>query len=646
MSVGDSAYTSRDDSTVAAADSTLAPAVDTTRMSSPSLVGTYDRSLDSTRFLTKEDLDYVDYRYLGDILETVPGIFIRDQFNAGGYNELNIRGTDWRDIAITSNGRLLNDPASGIYNLYHFTTEYADRIEIITGPRAFLYGVNSPGGAINLVTKNYNSNRPFSKINYTESAYGYQYSDGTFSQNISRKINLTFGFQHQSTDGRFANSAHEAWNIRVKLRYNLSKDVNIILSEYWTSTETQLNGGIDVAGTQVPAFAFDPIQAVVVNADAFEKNDRHDIDLSLVGTLLGDSSNVSLLTLYYSTNLREYRDKENILSNGVRIDSDHRSAWMGALFTQDFITQWQRFSVGANIERRQIDGSPNLGVRRNSVSNLWAKEEFLITDLFTVAGFGRYDNYLGESNLSLGTDATFSLVHWLSVYGGLSISKRFPTYQELFWMDSTVSRTGTITSERHRTAELGFRFKVPGLELRAAYFHRTVENPILIQPGSSSSIFPRINFVNGGKLITNGIEAAFACNVWVFSLEGTGTFITQQDQSGTTLARYPKLSANGGVYYKHKLINDNLDLKIGFKARYVSRSQGELFDPEVIAYVPNTGVPIGFGSSVDGFLIAGIGNAFIHLMWENLTNSRYYITPYYPVLDRAVKFGVSWQFLD
>jgi outer membrane receptor protein involved in Fe transport len=359
-------------------------------MSTPSLVGTYDRRLDSTRVIAKEGLNFLDYRYLGGILETFPGVFIRDHFNTGDYNQLNIRGVDWRSIAITANGRLMNDPSSGVYNLYQFTPEYADRIEFVSGPRSFLYGLNSAGGAVNLVTKNYNSNRPLTKLNYAETSYRYQYSDGTFSQNISRKVNFTFGFQHQGTEGRFANSAHEAWNMRVKLRYNLSKDFNIIVSEYLTNSETQLNGGIDVRTTGIPALAFDPIQAIVVNEDAFEKISRHDMDISLVGTLLGDSTNVSMLTLYYSTNFREYRDKRNNFNvNDVRIDSDHRSSWMGALFTQDFHTEWQRFNLGANIELRQIEGSPNLGRRRNSLGSIWAKEEFLFESAIAVAGFAR-----------------------------------------------------------------------------------------------------------------------------------------------------------------------------------------------------------------------------------------------------------------
>ncbi|MEK9138544.1 MAG: TonB-dependent receptor plug domain-containing protein, partial [Bacteroidota bacterium] len=285
-------------------------------MSTPSLVGTYDQALGNDRMLTKEDLHWLDYRYLGHILESVPGTYLREQNSAGQYSQLNIRGSDWRSIAFTADGRPLNDAATGIFNLFHFTTEYADRIEIITGPRAFLYGLNSTGGAINLLTKNYNSNRPFSKLNYSETGYNYQYSDGTFSQNISRKVNFTFGFQHQSTDGRFLNSAHEAWNARIKVRYNWSRDFNIILSEYHTATQTQLNGGVDYAQSGLVA-GLDPLQSVLRNTDAYEKITRNDVDLSFVGTFLGDTTNVSMLTFYYSHNLREYRDEEDPFKSGT-----------------------------------------------------------------------------------------------------------------------------------------------------------------------------------------------------------------------------------------------------------------------------------------------------------------------------------------
>ncbi|MBI5471041.1 MAG: TonB-dependent receptor [Ignavibacteriae bacterium] len=642
--VRDSAYVTVPDTTKSAAAPDSTAQADTTRMSTPSLVGTLDRTLDSTKFLTMNDLNFLDYRYAGDVLVTLPGVFLRDLQSEGQYSQVNMRGVDWRGIAILMNGRQMNDPMSGVYNLYQIAPEFADRIEVITGPRAFLYGLNSTGASINVVTKNYNSNRASSKLNYTESADNYQYSDGTFSQNISRKINVTLGFQHIGTDGRYAASADDAWNVRVKLRYNLSKDINFILSEYMSRSKTQFNGGIDLARTGLSARAFRPELAVVVNQDASEYINRHDVDFSFVGTLLGDTTNVSTLTFYYSNNLREYRDKEPG-TNGVFVSSDHRSSWMGALFTQDFHTEWQRLHIGANIELRQIEWSPNLNRRRNSLGSVWGKQEFLLNDIVTIAGFARYDNALREPALSIGADASINVLPWLQVFGGLSTSKRFPTYQEMFWTDSTVSRPGAITSEKHRTLELGAQLQLGGMNLRASFFHRTIENPILLRP-YGSFLFPGVQYTNGGRLITNGVEVNLKGRVWVLYIDGAGTFITQQNESGSILTRYPRFSANGGIYFWQKLINDHLDLKIGFRGRYVSGSQGELFNPEIIAYVANEGTPLGFGSSVDGFLIAGIGNAFVHLVWQNLTNAAYYSTPYYPVYDRQVKLGISWQFLD
>jgi len=616
------------------------------RMSTPSLVGTYDRWLDSSKYLTKEDLHWLDYRYLGGILETIAGVQLREQNSEGQYSQLNVRGQDWRSIVFTMDGRLLNDPASSVYNLFHFTTEYADRIEVITGPRAFLYGLNSSGGAVNLVTKNYNSNRAFSKLNYSESVWNYTYSDGTFSQNISHKINVTFGFQHQGTDGRFPNSTHEAWNMRVKVRYNLSRNFNIILSEYLTNTQTQLNGGVDHTASG-PARSLDPLQATMRNTDAFEKVSRNDVDLSLVGTIFGDTTNVSMLTLYYSNNLREYRDEETKSpSNGLFMKSDHRSSWMGAQLTQNFDTGFQRFNLGATIELRQIEASPNIGRRRNVVGSLWAKEELVLGTLVTVAGYGRYDKYLKKDYSGFGADAMIHLAEEISFFGGVSFSHRFPTYQELFWSDTVVARPDPLNSEKHRQAEIGAQLRLTnGLNLRVAYFHRTIDDAIVFAPGSSSSTFPSMVIENIDKITTNGVEANLQWRFWVLALEGTGTIIIRKTREGS-LQDFPKTSANGGIYFWQTLLNNKLELKTGFRGRYVASHVGLEFNPEILAYVPGTGPKIGPGSSVDFFATAHIGDAYIHLMWENLTNMGYFTTPYYPVLDRAIRFGISWEFLN
>lgn len=611
-------------------------------MSTPTLVGTYDRALGEAHYLRNEDLHWIDYRYLGDILATLPGIHVRSQSGAGQYNQPVARGQDWREVAVTANGRPLNDPVSGIFNLHYFSPEYADRIEIVTGPRAFLHAFNSTGAAINLVTKNYNSNRPFSKINYSETGYEYRNSDGTFSQNISRRVNLTFGFMHQGTDGRFANSAYEAWNWRAKVRYEPTRRLNIIVSDVLTRTQTQLNGGVDPV-TSGPVRSFDPLLATVRNADASDQTHRHDADVTFVGTFFADTANVSTLLLYYSNNVRRYLDE--VGSNSVFIASSHRSDWLGLLLTQELRTEVQRFLFGWHVERRRILESPNMSPPRHIVTGSWAKYEHDLPGRVTLAGYGRFDSYRGEKYYGWGADLSASL-EWLHPFAGYSVSRRLPNYMELFWTDSTVTRSSTIAAETHRHAEAGAQLNVSDIgSVRAAYFQRIVDDPILILPGAQGAVFNHLFFRNGERTVTEGLETRLSARVWRISLEGTATYVVQR-RGGTTLPDLPKMFGAGGAYYWSKHFDDALEIKTGFSGKFQLSSTGMEFNPEVLAYVPSTGPGIGGGATVDFLLVAHIGNAYIHFIWENLTSAKYFATPYYPVLDRLVRIGVSWQFLD
>jgi len=617
------------------------------RFPPPPAAGSVDRSDDTTRLITHTRRNWLDHRYIGDLLENIPGVFVRNQHSTGQYNQINSRGADWRSISVLANGRNLSDPASGIYNLFHMPSEYAERIEPITGPRAFLYGFNSAGGALNVVTKNYDNVVPFTKVDYAESAYGYQYADGTFSQNFVRGLNFMLGFQTQSTDGRYANSSHEAWNVRAKLRYTLLPTLNVILSEYFTSTRTDMNGGVDTRLT-APEDTYSSVRATVVNLDSYEKITRHDLDLSLIGTFLG-AENVSVLTLYYSRNLREYRDEENRSEpNGITIRADHTSSWMGGVLTQNVQSEFHRLTLGGSMELRQIEGSPTLGRRRNVLGALWAKEELLLGRTATVAGYARYDRFLDDEAVGYGLDASVTLLPMLTLYAGGSRSRRNPAYPELYWADSTVTRVEPVEAETHLLLEAGVRGALGGgggYEL--TLFERRVDNPILLTPMEERFIFPGYTILNGPRLRTRGIEATLRLRIGFLYAEGTGAWLEQKEEVQEEAREvYPKFFGHGGIYFWDTLLEERLELKTGFRAKYLASSRGELFNPETLAYVVSDGQPAGSGYSVDFFLAAHIGDAYVYALWENLSEAQYFATPFYPALDRTLRIGVSWEFLN
>jgi outer membrane receptor protein involved in Fe transport len=619
-------------------DSVLAPA-------RPGLVNAFVQNRDSGATALQASFPWINLRSTGDVVGLAPGAYLRDPSSAGQYLQLNFRGIDWRGIAVTADGRLLNDPASGIYNPYHFATDFVDRIEIIPGPRSFLYGLNATGGVVNLLTKHYDNNQPRSTINYSEGAHKYGYFDGSISQNVTDRMNVLIGLQRQTTDGRFANSAHDAWNSRARIRYRISERFSVILAHQLTSTKTQLNGGL-LPDPDNLANAFFPISTAVTNEDSYEKLNRNDVDLSLTGFFLDDSTSPTRLSLYYSNNFREYRDENaGTVPNAIYLQSDHTSSWMGGLLTQTLEGDVHRFQIRSNLEIRQIEGSPNLGRRRNVIGSVDASGELTVGGLVTVAAYGRYDRYLNKDYLGFGSDAKIALIPGLSLFGGGSFSWRLPTYQELYWVDSTVSRPAGIQEEEHRYVELGLQAGGgEGGMIRAAYFNRRVINPILLLP-FGNFIFPGITFANGDEVINQGIDFRFHLRIWHLFLEGSGIYLTRNSDS-PVIAEYPEFSVSGGVYFWEKLIEDHLHLKAGFSARYQTGQTGTAFNPEVLAYVQNPDEPIKGGAAIDLVVIGRIGDAYVHFIWENLTESEYFATPYYPVRDRAIRFGLSWQFLD
>jgi outer membrane receptor protein involved in Fe transport len=328
--------------------------------------------------------------------------------------------------------------------------------------------------------------------------------------------------------------------------------------------------------------------------------------------------------------------------------SDHTTSWMGARLAQNYDTQFQHFSLGGNLELRQIEGSPNLGRRRNLVGSIWAKEEFVLTNLLTVAAFGRYDSYLKKSYTGFGADATLRPLEGLTLFGGLSHSRRVPTYQELYWTDSAVTRTALLIAEKHFQMEAGAELLFGDRSfVRASYFHRTVSDAIQALPYQTTAahVFPSLQFTNVSRVASNGVEAKVGLKVWVLYLEGTGTYMIQTS-GGSDTHLYPKTWASGGIYYWNRLLDDKLELKVGFRGRYQARHLGAEFNPEALAYVLGGGPELGQASSGDFFLTAHIGDAFIHLMWENLSDVAYFSSPFYPVLNRQIRLSVSWEFLN
>ena len=111
----------------------------------PAGVSVVDRNTMQTR----------DYDTLTDALSALPGVRVSQSGGPGGNASVFIRGTNSDHVLVLLDGMPINDASDpdGAFNFGVDTLGDIERIEVVRGPMAALYGSNAIGGVINLITR-------------------------------------------------------------------------------------------------------------------------------------------------------------------------------------------------------------------------------------------------------------------------------------------------------------------------------------------------------------------------------------------------------------------------------------------------------------------------------------------------------------
>jgi outer membrane cobalamin receptor len=401
-------------------------------------MGQIVEDIDTTDVLHQKQFLWSDAKYVGDLLWKLPGFFYRDLGETGKWGQLNAFSIDGRGIDVLLDGRPMNDPVTGTYNLSDLPLEFIDHTEILSGSTAMLVS-GEDGTALNFVSRSYNSYRPLTKLRFVQEPKGTILTDGLFTQNVARGLNLMIGFQRTVTIGRYANADLDAWNVRTRLRYNFSDRLNISLTDFYTKAGNGLNGGVDPARSTT---FFDETTAIVLDQYARDNRSRRDVTLSVIARIFSDSSFITQSSIYYSTLKREYLNPFN------NIDDSTKVSFWGIRLQQQLLFNPLHLTVGGNWERRRSDSTRTLPSHIETEKSLFAQAELRLTNIFVPSVTVRSTSLDGEHTFSSGIGAKSVLADWLTIFVDASWYDRFPTLQERYWRDSVIIRANGIVKEQ------------------------------------------------------------------------------------------------------------------------------------------------------------------------------------------------------
>lgn len=139
----------------------------------------------SATFIDKKELEVFNYQDVSRVLDKVPGVYIQEEDGLGLRPNIGLRGAHphrSKKITLLEDGILVGPAPYAAPAAYYFPiTTRINTMEVYKGPSSVMYGPNSVGGAINMVTGDFegNSNR-------------VEVSGGTFNQ-MQAKVSRVYG---------------------------------------------------------------------------------------------------------------------------------------------------------------------------------------------------------------------------------------------------------------------------------------------------------------------------------------------------------------------------------------------------------------------------------------------------------------------
>ena len=125
----------------------------------------------SISILTKEQIQQLPATTFYELLQTVCGVEVQSRGGFGVQGDIVMRGSTFSQVLVLIDGMKINDPLTGHFNCYvPVSNMEIERIEILKGAGASMYGPDAVGGVINVITKGFdslnNGTTSYGNINY------------------------------------------------------------------------------------------------------------------------------------------------------------------------------------------------------------------------------------------------------------------------------------------------------------------------------------------------------------------------------------------------------------------------------------------------------------------------------------------------
>lgn len=455
--------------------------------------------------ITRDDIHRAAAESINDILKLAIGVDVRQRGGFGVQTDISVRGGNFDQITILLNGVNISSPHTGHLSAdFPVSPEDIERIEVLEGPAARVYGTSAFNGVINIVTVSGQAPSPGraggGALHLSAGQYGYANANASLVKSFGSTHHLLSG-GYTRTDGATPNS-------------------------YFTSSRVFYHGNAQIGSNATLSgqlgYSYKPYAANTFygasSTDQWESNER------LMAALNADIKlgNVHLAPqLYWNRWFDHYQwHKDNPAGeNFHKVDS--KGASLNAWFPSALGKTSLGFEVrGENIKSTKLGKPmPESDWEKTGGHDAESDKLYKFKDTRTnISAFLEHDILLQDLTLSLGLlanmndgldtrwrvypgiDVSYRPTDAWKLYASWNMALRMPTFTDLYYSGANIEGNSDLKPEKTTDYQLGAQYRVNGFMAEAQLFYSHKTDMIdwvtysEASTGQSDGIYHSVNF--------------------------------------------------------------------------------------------------------------------------------------------------------
>ncbi|MDR3118396.1 MAG: TonB-dependent receptor [Mediterranea sp.] len=590
--------------------------------------------------LSRADIQAAAVHSINDLLEYAVGVDVRQRGEFGMQTDISIRGGTFDQITILLNGVNISNPQTGHHSAdFPVSMNDIERIEVLEGPAARIFGTSAFTGAINIVTRNdKQSHVSAGLMGGDHGLFGanarVNHTRNTFSNQVSGSLNRSDGATPNSdfhTERGYYQGTYTSPQADVRWQLGYSSQSFGANTFYSAKYDNQ----------------FEDIQRYMVSVQAETKGELHftptvywnraqDHYQLVRGTTFGENFH---LVDVYGANLNAYF---NTILGKTAFGAEFRNE--GILST----------NLGKPLEESQyVDVPGEKEIQFNKKDNRT-----------NISYYIEHNILLKQVTISMGIMANMNtaLDHKLRYYPGIDISYRptaawklfaswnkalrMPTFTDLYYKSPTLQGNVGLKPEETQAVNIGAKYRNSFAEASLTGFYHKGKNMIDWVMFTADDLYRSANF----KLDNMGVESSATLrfrqlgneNLFIDKLNIGYAYIYQKRRDHKEVYK----SSYALEYLRHKFVA-RLDHRIWNKlnASWAFRWQDRMgdyikYEDPSAAGVLTSYPPFGL---LDLKVSWNADNYMIYAEAANLLDRKYYDLGNIPQPGIWLKAGISYR---